>query len=212
VITHYLKVFIALYVLVNPFEGLPIFLAHTDKLDRATRLAIGRTASWGVCFILLGAMAFGRALLAVFSISIGDFTAAGGIIIFLVALNMVLGPSAEAESSKAASSDELRGFGIVPLATPLLAGPGAISAVIVYAVKGPTGQGNSPLDYLILSAVIVAVAAATSLALRAGSSLKDFLGSTGIDVSTRLSGILVAAIAIGMLTQGLQEIFPVLAR
>jgi multiple antibiotic resistance protein len=86
-----------------------------------------------------------------------------------------------------------------------------ISAVIVYASQGPTGQGNTLLDYVILSGIIVAVGVATGIALRAASLLKRLLGETGIDVSTRISGILVAAIAAGMIVQGVKQCFPVLA-
>ena len=207
----YLKIFVALYVLVNPLEGLPIFLARTQNLQPRVRLNIGRTAALAVTCIMLVAVAAGRGVLQLFSISIGDLTTAGGIIIFLIAFKMVLGPSGAGDSSTPMSPEELRRFGIVPLATPLLAGPGVISAVIVYASQGPTGQGNTLLDYVILSGIIVAVGVATGIALRAASLLKRLLGETGIDVSTRISGILVAAIAAGMIVQGVKQCFPVLA-
>lgn len=206
----YLKVFIALYVLVNPLEGLPIFLARTETLDPRARLRVSRTAAIGVVCIMLITLALGRGILELFSISIGDFTLAGGIIVFLIALKMVLGPAQSADAAHKMTSDELRGFGIVPLATPLLAGPGVISAVIVYASKGPTGQGCTPVDYAILSAIIVAIGVATALALRAADPLKMVLGETGIEVSTRVSGILVAAIAIGMIQEGMRQLFPIL--
>jgi multiple antibiotic resistance protein len=208
----YLKIFIALYVRVNPLEGLPVYLAGTKTLDPHLRLSIGRTAAISVTCIMLVALAVGRGVLAFFNISIADFMIGGGIIIFLIALKMVLGPSAAAGSSRPMNDVELRGFGIVPLGTPLLAGPGVISAVIVYASKGPTGQGNTAIDYLLLSAIIVAVGLATAVALRAAGPLNRILGETGIEVSTRISGILVAAIAIGMITQGIQQSFPMLTR
>ncbi len=208
----YLKIFIALYVLVNPLEGLPVFLARTQMLSRRERTAIGRTAAVSVICIMLVALVIGRALLQLFSISIGDFTIAGGIIVFLIGLKMVLGPSSASDSPGPLSKEELRSFGIVPLAIPLLAGPGVISAVIVYANKGPTGHGCTPLDYAILTAIIAAVGGATALALRAAEPLKLMLGETGIEVSTRISGILVAAIAVGMIVDGISRSFPVLAR
>jgi multiple antibiotic resistance protein len=208
----YLKIFVALYVLVNPLEGLPIFLARTKALDPRIRLGIGRTAALSVTCIMLVSLAVGRGVLKLFSISIGDFTAAGGVIIFLIALKMVLGPSGAASSSRPMSQEELRGFGIVPLATPLLAGPGVISAVIVYGSKGPAGQGNTPIDYVILAAIIVAIGVATAMALRAAGPLHRMLGETGIEVSTRISGILVAAIATGMIVEGVRQSFPMLAR
>lgn len=213
VVQVYLKVFIALYVLVNPLEGLPIYLARTESLDPVARRAVGHTAALAVTCILLSALVVGRGILEVFSISIGDFTAAGGVIIFMIALNMVLGPSAKPDPSKtAANAAELRGFGIVPLGTPLLAGPGPISAVIVYASRGVAGNGNTLIDFLILGAIIVAVGVATGLALRSAGPLQRILGETGIEVSTRISGILVAAIAFGMMVQGVRDCFPMLAQ
>jgi multiple antibiotic resistance protein len=165
----YLKIFVALYVLVNPLEGLPVFLARTQSLDRRTRVSIAHTAALSVTCIMLVTLILGRGVLELFSISIGDFTIAGGIIIFLIALKMVLGTFAPVDSGHPMSQEQVRSFGIVPLATPLLAGPGVISAIIVYASKGPAGQGNTPLDYVILSMIIIAVGAATWTALRAAT-------------------------------------------
>jgi multiple antibiotic resistance protein len=211
-VNAYLKIFIALYVLVNPLEGLPIFLARTETLDPKLRRSVGRTAALAVICIMLVTLAVGRGILELFSISIGDFTLAGGIIVFLIGLKMVLGPPASADTSHPMTNEEIRGFGIVPLATPLLAGPGVISTIIVYASKGPTGQGCTPIDYVILSGIIVAVGIATAIALRAAGPLRRMLGETGIEVSTRISGILVAAIAIGMIQDGIRELFPILGR
>jgi len=94
----YLKILIALYVLINPFEGLPIFLARTQTLSYRERVAIGQTAAISVVCIMLVALLIGRTVLELFSISIGDFATVGGIIIFLIGLKMVLGPSSSAES------------------------------------------------------------------------------------------------------------------
>jgi MarC family membrane protein len=205
--TAYLKIFVVVYVLVNPLEGIPLFLAHTASTARSLRQAVARTASVSVTLILLGALVIGQGLLEFLSISIGDFTIAGGIIIFLIALRMILEP-ARKSGAVPINPEELHTFGIVPLAIPLLAGPGAISSVIVYATKGPTGQGCSWEDYVLLATIIVVVGAATWLALHAADPLRRLLGETGVEASTRISGILVAAIAIGMLHEGLVLTFP----
>ena len=86
-----------------------------------------------------------------------------------------------------------------------------ISAVIVYASEGRTGQGNTPLDYMVLSGIIVMVGVATGIALRAATPLKRMLGATGIEVFTRVFSIFVAAIAPGMIVQGVKQCFPILA-
>jgi multiple antibiotic resistance protein len=161
--------------------------------------------------ILLVALFVGRGVLAMLSISIGAFTTAGGIIIFLVSLKMVLGETKRAKSNDQ-SNDVGQGFALVPLATPLLAGPGAISSVIVYASKGATDRGTSLVNDAILSAIIVLVGLATWAALGAADRLRRVLGETGIEVCTRIAGILVAAIAVQMMHDGLVRLFPQLVQ
>lgn len=206
----YIKIFVALFVLVNPLEGIPVFLARAEKMDQTAREAVERTAALGVTVILLVSLIIGRGLLQVLSISIGAFTTAGGIIIFLIALMMVRGGTGTT-ARPGQDGDDSR-FALVPLAMPLLAGPGVISAVIVYASKGPTGSGCTMTDYFILGGIIVMVGIATWTSLRMADPLRRLLGETGIEVSTRISGILVAAIAVGLIEEGLVLLFPTIAR
>lgn len=206
-LTEYLKVFIAIYVLVNPLEGIPIYLARSQGMTQAQRLAIARTTSIAVAVILWVSLAAGHVVLQLLGISVGAFTLAGGIIIFLIALKMVLGPGGGDQKSGPAEGN----FAIVPLAIPLLAGPGPISSVIVYASKGITAQGASLTDDLVLAGIILVVAVATFLALAVADPARRLLGDTGIDVFTRISGILVAAIAVGLVNEGLGLLYPQLA-
>lgn len=206
----YLKVFVAVLVLVNPPEGIPIYLAMSRGLSEGERGDAARQAAIAVTLILLGALVIGRELLAILGISIGAFTAAGGVLIFLIALEMVLGPAAASKPASADPASRQR-FAIVPLAIPLLAGPGAISSVVVFASRGFGHAGPSLGGDAVLAAVIVVVGIATWASLRAAAVLQRFLGDTGIDVMTRISGILVAAIAVGLLREGLIDLFPKLA-
>ncbi len=208
-LAEYLKVFVAVYVLVNPLEGIPIYLARSGGMTKAQQLATARTASCAVAIILWVSLAAGKFVLQLLGISVGAFTLAGGILIFLIALKMVLGPgggNAGSEGSAAGS------FAIVPLAIPLLAGPGPISSVIVYASKGITGHGASFGDDIVIAAIILVVAAATYAALALAEPARRLLGTTGIDALTRISGILVAAIAIGLINEGLVMLYPQLVR
>ncbi len=205
---EYLKVFIAVFVLVNPLEGIPIYLARTQGMSNAQRLAIARTTSIAVAIILWVALAIGHVVLQLLGISVGAFTLAGGVIIFLIALKMVLGPSGGDDKGSGPADGS---FAIVPLAIPLLAGPGPISSVIVYASKGITHQGASLTDDFILAAIILVVALATFLSLAVADPARRILGDTGINVFTRISGILVAAIAVGLMVEGLGMLYPALA-
>jgi len=208
-LTEYLKVFIAVFVLVNPLEGIPIYLAKTQGMTNAQRLAIARTSSIAIAIILWVALAVGHVVLQLLGISVGAFTVAGGIIIFLIAIKMVLGPSGGDLGGSSGPADG--SFAIVPLAIPLLAGPGPISSVIVYASKGITGQGASLGDDLVLAGIILVVAAATFLSLAVADPARRLLGDTGINVFTRIAGILVAAIALGLVHEGLGMLYPQLA-
>jgi len=208
-LTEYLKVFIAVFVLVNPLEGIPIYLAKTQGMTNAQRLAIARTTSIAIAIILWVALAVGHVVLQLLGISVGAFTVAGGIIIFLIALKMVLGPSGGDLGGSSGPADG--SFAIVPLAIPLLAGPGPISSVIVYASKGITGQGASLGDDLVLAGIILVVAVATFLSLAVADPARRLLGDTGINVFTRIAGILVAAIALGLVHEGLGMLYPQLA-
>lgn len=209
-VTIYLKIFVALFVLVNPLEGIPVFLVCTQNMAQAARQAVERTAAVGVTVIMLTSLIIGRGLLQVLSISIGAFTTAGGILIFLIALKMVLGGTGKTVGS--GQDGDGKRFALVPLAIPLLAGPGVISAVIVYASKGPTGSGCTMVDYFILGGIIAVVGIATWTSLRMADPLRRLLGNTGIEVCTRISGILVAAIAIQLVYEGLVLLFPALTQ
>lgn len=205
-LSEYLKVFIAIFVLVNPLEGIPVYLARTETLGDPARLAIARTTSLAVAVILWVALVLGQPLLQLLGISVGAFTLAGGIIIFLIGLKMVLGPASTAAAAPTEGS-----FAIVPLAIPLLAGPGPISSVIVYSSKGITGRGASWTDDAVLAVIILVVGFATFLSLLMAGPARRVLGETGINVFTRISGILVAAIAVGLVNEGLVMLYPRLA-
>lgn len=197
-----LKALVAIVVLINPLEGIPLFLARTSGMNDAARLAVARKASLTVLFLLIAALLGGKAMLYLFGISITTFTIAGGIIIFLIALKMVL---------EAPESDDASGEGdiaIVPLGTPLLAGPGPISSVIVFSGKGIGSFASFWASDSVLLAIIVLAAFVTYTSLRMAMSVGRLLGPTGINVMTRLAGILVAAIALQMILSGLLETFP----
>ncbi len=208
-LAEYLKVFIAIFVLVNPLEGIPIYLARTQGMTAAQRLGIARTTSIAIAVILWVSLLLGSSILGLLGISVGAFTLSGGIIIFLIALKMVLGPASNSADRTAPA--ESGSFAIVPLAIPLLAGPGPISSVIVYASKGITASGASLTDYLVLASIILVVAVAAFLSLAVADPARRLLGETGINVFTRVAGLLVAAIAIGLVHEGLAMLYPQLA-
>lgn len=202
-IPEILKALIAIIVLINPLEGVPIYLTRSAQLSAAARLQVARKASLTVLILLLAAMAGGKAVLYLFGIQISSFTIAGGLIILLIALNMVL--ASPKESSDGGGSGD---FSIVPLGTPLLAGPGPISSVIIFSSQGIGNHDTLWKSDIVLFVLIVAAAAFTYFCLRLAIPVGKLLGTTGINVMTRLAGILVAAIAIQMIVNGTLNSFP----
>lgn len=194
-LTYYLKVFISVFVLVNPLEGIPLFLSSTASMDAAQKSKIAKQAAIGVITILLFTLFLGKLVLQLFAITIPAFTLAGGIIIFLIAIKMVLGSDEENSNSP---SPVKKDIAIVPLATPLLAGPGPISSVILYAT-----QSTTILDWIMLTLVIFIIGIAVYFSLRGAAKMQVYLKDNGVSVMTRISGILVAAIAVEMIVSGL---------
>lgn len=198
-----LKALIAIVVLINPLEGVPIYLARSRQLPPAARRNVARKAALTVLILLLAAMVCGKGVLYLFGIQIASFSIAGGLIILLIALNMVLSsPKAEG------SVDDGGEFAIVPLGTPLLAGPGPISSVIIFSSQGIGGHETLWKSDLILLCLIAAASGITYLCLRLAIPVGRMLGETGINVMTRLAGILVAAIAVQMIVSGTLTALP----
>lgn len=205
---YYIKVFIALMILVNPFEGIPLFLSKTNHCTPAEKTAIAKKTSLAVFLVLVLSLFFGRYILQLFGITIASFSLAGGIIIFLIAIDMVLGKSDSGEKSMPNDpTNNPSDIAIVPLAIPLLAGPGAISSVIVY---GSTSTGL--MDDLLLAVIVLMIGIVVRISLRAASKMEKFLHDTGVKVLTKISGLLVAAIAVEMIFHALIQVFPSLSK
>lgn len=206
-VTTYIKIFVALIVLVNPIEGIPIFITNTKSLTREQKTAIAKKTSIAVFIILIISLFLGRYLLELFGISIPSFSIAGGIIIFLIAVNMVIGTGAGEKSLPNDPNQNQEDIAVVPLATPLLAGPGAISSIIVY------GSNNGGLTGdIVLSFIVLLLAVVIWFSLNAATRFDQKLNATGIKVLTKISGLLVAAIAIELIFSGLKQMIPSIAR
>jgi multiple antibiotic resistance protein len=204
-VTHYLKVFVAVFILVNPFEGIPFFLSATETMTPEDRDRTAKRAALGVTIILLTSLVIGRGILAVFGITAPAFQTAGGVIVFLIGLKMVFS-SPDAGAARATAVPH-RDIAIVPLATPLLAGPGPISSVILYA-----SHSTGALNYALLILVILLVGAATLLSLRLAVPLALRMKQTGIDIASRIMGLLVTAIALELIVNGVTKLLPALGR
>ncbi|MBP9096273.1 MAG: NAAT family transporter [Ignavibacteria bacterium] len=191
--SHYIKIFIALLALVNPFEALPFFLSGTKNLTKQQKVFVAKKTFISVFIILVFCQYLGKYLLEMFGISTASFSIAGGIIIFLIALNMVIGKSETGGNNvpdKTGNSD-FASIAIVPLATPLLAGPGPISSIIVY---GSTSTGW--IYDIVISVIIFLISFVVFLVLNMASRMEKILTPSRVQIITKISGLFVAAIAI----------------
>lgn len=202
------KLFVALLALVNPLGAVPIFISLTQQQSRAERKKTILTAATSVAVVIVVAGVLGQQIIDFFGISIGSLQVGGGLIILLTALNMLNAKSGAARSTpeEESEAETKPNIGVVPLAIPFLTGPGAISTVIVYAhnIRGW-------LQYLGLFVAALAMAALVVLALSMASRIARLLGQTGINVATRLMGLILSALAVEIIANGLIRLLPALA-
>jgi len=199
---------IGLIVIVNPLLAIPAFTSLTQGDDPARRRVTAHRTALTVATVLSLAALGGESVLHFFSIDIPAFQVGGGILILLMAIAMLHARMSGARHTdeEADEAQEKAQVGVVPLGIPLLAGPGAISTVILYA-----HDRSGWLSTGLLVAEIWLVAGLVWLSLALGERLARVLGRTGINVASRIMGLLLAAIAVQFITQGLQQLLPGLA-
>ncbi len=203
--TLYAKAVVGLLSIVNPMGAIPVFLSLCGERSPAERKYIARRAALAVCLILAISAWTGEALLRFFGIGLPAFRAGGGLLILLMAIAMMharLSPSRQSRT-EAEEADSREDIAVVPLAIPLMAGPGAISMVIV-----DTHQATGLTSRLALTAVIALVALVVWLVLHLAEPIGGRLGITGLNIATRVMGLLLAAIGIQMMAEGLIGLFP----
>ena len=202
---EYLKIFVALVIIVNPISALPLFVSMTAGNTETEKKNIARTASISVAVVLVVAALIGKPILALFGITIASFKVGGAILILLMAISMMHATPGRVKQTpeEASEAAEKENIAVVPLAIPLLSGPGAISTTIVYATAT-----SSPLHVAIIVLCCLLVALATWLALRLATPLSIRLGQTGVNIAIRLMGLLLAAVAVEILASGLVVLLP----
>ena len=204
--TEYLKIFIALLAVVDPFAAMPIVIGMMARDEDADLKAIARTVVITVTVVLLLALYLGQNVLDFFGISINSFRVSGGILLMLMSLAMLQGKVSETVCNHEEAEEEAHQTAVVPLAIPMLAGPGAISAVILYAQKG-----NSVEHYSIITAIITWIAIILWIVLRATPWLSARLSKTTVNIVIRLMGLVLLALAVEFIAGGLKGLFPALA-
>lgn len=198
--TEYTKLLAGLIAIVNPLGAIPVYLSLTTALSIVEKKRVAVVAAISAAIILIFFSLAGTAILSFFGITIDAFRVAGGLLLLTMALNMM---GTTAPPDQATDSDDSKTIGIMPLAIPLMAGPGSISTVIVY-----TEQSSTLEHRLLVGAVILTVAAAIYIALRGGAMGSRFIGPLTVTVFNRIMGLIIAAIAVEFILDGIAGHFP----
>jgi multiple antibiotic resistance protein len=207
--TTFLAVLVSVFAIVNPVGVIPTFIALTGSYTARERLrVIVRACLVGLGVLLLFGLA-GERIFDLFSITIPAFRIAGGILIFKVAFDMLQGERPKSDSNDQEITDALEreNIGITPLGVPLLTGPGAITTVMILVANDAAAT-----DRMLIYAACVLVFAASFALLLVGDRLFALLGRSGLQVFTRVMGLVLAALAIQFIVNGLAAALPGLAR
>lgn len=189
---------VTMFVVVDPIAIAPLFLALTPGMSQPER----RRAAWRACLIaglvLLAFAAFGEALLGFIGISMPAFRVAGGVLLFITALDMLFERRTKRREDQT-GDDDSNDPSVFPLAIPLIAGPGAIASVILLTSEKPGAEG-----LITVSAITVLTLVVMGLTLQASGYLERAIGKTVINVITRLLGMLLAALSVQFVLDGLR--------
>ena len=206
-----LKPLVTLLAIVNPLAIVPFFIHYTQGFSDAQRRNTVWVSSVSAFVVIAVSALFGLQILAFFGITLASFQVGGGMLLMTSALNMLNAQPAEAKPSSHELQDgaEKAAMGasiaVVPLTIPLLTGPATISTVVIYADKA---KSFIQLGTLVGYGVVVALA--TALCFSLAQPIARILGKTGINVMTRLMGLILAALAVEVMSDGLNKLFPAL--
>jgi multiple antibiotic resistance protein len=205
-----ITIFLALFTICNPVGSIPLFLSLTEKqtAEHQRRVALG--ASVAVMVIFLVTLFLGQGILNLFSININAFRLGGSFVVIVLAWSMINVQNSRQRHTPEEhreSTAKLQSVAVVPLAIPILAGPGAISTLIGY-----TGGSQNPATLLLYVLIIVLVSLSILVILLLAPYLQRIIHQTGMNIMTRIFGILLLSIGIGDVVIALKALFPLLAR
>ncbi len=198
-IVDFLRIFVAIFIIVDPVGLLPLFIALTHNYSKKRIERTVQLACLTAAFILIIFAFAGNIILEIFGVTIPAFRIAGGIIVFIVALEML---QAKRTRLKTTPEEEEKGLeqeevGIVPIGIPMLAGPGAITTVVVFT------SSSQEYTYITVVAIILTLLL-TFFILKQAVSIHRILGPTGLNIFTRLMGLILAVISIQFVIDGIK--------
>ena len=196
---YMITVFVTMFVVIDPIAIAPLFLALTTGMSASQRRRLAWRAVLVAGLVLLVFAAFGEAVLGFIGISMPAFRVAGGILLFITALDMLFERRTKRREGQANEEDDHDDPSVFPLAIPLIAGPGAIASVILLTGEKPGAEGL--ITVLVITAMTLVV---MGLVMQASGYLESAIGKVGINVITRLLGMLLAALSVQFVLDGLR--------
>jgi multiple antibiotic resistance protein len=203
-LAFFIYAFTSFFVIVNPIGGIITFISLTARMSAAERIAIAKRAVTVACVMAIVFALAGELILRIFGVTVDSLRVAGGVLLFIVALDMVLARASRESVTEEEIRDAARreDIAVFPIATPLLTGPGAITTVIVIIRTGQT------LDLkLIAIGAIILTFAFSYLIFRFADRIHKLLGVTGSLVITRVMGLLLGAIAVNFIATGIWNLY-----
>jgi multiple antibiotic resistance protein len=204
-----LKPLVALLAIVNPIGAVPFYLHFTQNMNALQRRRTIHVASITAFLVIAVSAIAGLRIIEFFGISIASFQVGGGLLLLISAVNMLNANQAESRGSDVGEGRDRADAGdsiaVVPLTIPLLTGPATISTMVIYAQKTRT-----VFEHAVLVGYGVVIGIATFIVFTASGRIARVLGQTGINVMTRLMGLILAAMAVELLADGLTKLFPAL--
>jgi len=202
------KTGVALFAIVNPIGNLPVFISATNQWSKRDKAHTANIVGITVFTVLAITTFFGNDILDFFSISIPSFQVGGGILILLMSINMMHGKQSHTRQTpeEAQTMADKSAIAIVPLSIPIYAGPGAISSVIISADKS--------VNFIHQTSLLTPIAVVSLLVwvtLRLSSNITQWLGTIGINIITRLMGLILAAMSVEFIAHGITGLFPSIA-
>jgi len=209
-LTFFISVFTAVFSIVNPVSGVMAFVSVTSRMKREDKIYVAKRSAIIGCIIAIIFTLSGNLILEFFSITVDSLRVAGGILLFLVAIDMLFARTTRESITSEELSDaaQKENISIFPMAMPMLTGPGAITTIILYVSKG---TDEYPIDInsvkmLVISAILLTFLV-TFLIFRFSDHFSRVVGMTGMMVMTRLMGLFLGAIAVGFISDGIWNIY-----
>lgn len=209
-LTFFISVFTAVFSIVNPVSGVMAFVSVTSRMKREDKIYVAKRSAIIGCIIAIIFTLSGNLILEFFSITVDSLRVAGGILLFLVAIDMLFARTTRESITSEELSDaaQKENISIFPMAMPMLTGPGAITTIILYVSKGTDEYAidiNS-VKMLVISAILLTFLV-TFLIFRFSDHFSRVVGMTGMMVMTRLMGLFLGAIAVGFISDGIWNIY-----